>query len=288
MRNRKRGRILVGTVAAGLLVLAGVVWAATPLRPAAGSTAAASGPAAKKGVDAWAFRGATKALARSGATWYLDWSTAPESIAAPSGVHFVPMIWGAGNVTAGALSRAKRYGPDLLTFNEPDMSSQSDMTVAKALALWPKLETTGLQLSSPAVATGAATRGGWLDRFMRGAATRHYRVDFIALHWYGGDFTTSAAVSQLRTYLVAVHDRYPKLPIWLTEYSLINFGSGPRYPTGAQQASFVAASVSMLDGLRYVARFAWFALPTAGKESTGLFAPGAVPTAAGKAFSKAP
>jgi hypothetical protein len=51
-------------------------------------------------------------------------------------------------------------------------------------------------LGGPAVATGAATRGAWLeDRFMAGASEKGYRVDFIiTLHWYGGDFRTPQAV----------------------------------------------------------------------------------------------
>jgi hypothetical protein len=286
VRIRRAGRTLAG-IAASLVVLAGMGWAtAHPIWTSAASTPAVSKTAAKKGVDAWAFTGVKTALARSGATWYLDWSTSPEGITAPAGVHFVAMIWGAGSMSATDLSEAKHYGPYLLTFNEPDLSSQAHMTVAQALALWPKLEATGLQLASPAVATGAATPGGWLDRFIRGAANRHYRVNFIALHWYGSDFKTSDAVAQLRSYLVAVHHRYPTKPIWLTEYSLINFGNDPQYPSGAQQAAFVSASISMLDGLPYLARFAWFALPTAGAQSTGLYGPGAVPTAAGKAFAK--
>ena len=281
------GRTLAG-IAAGLLVLAGVGWAtAHPVRASAASTPAVSKAAAKKGVDAWAFVGVKAALASSGATWYLDWSTSPGTIATPAGVHFVPMIWGPGSVSTKALTEAKHYGPDLLTFNEPDMSAQANMTVAQALSLWPKLEATGLQLASPAVAYGADTPGGWLDRFMQGAAARHYRVNFIALHWYGSDFKTSDAVAQLRSYLVAVHDRYPGKAIWLTEYSLISFDNGTHYPSAAQQAAFVSASISMLDGLPYLARFAWFALPTAGAQSTGLYGPGAVPTAAGKAFAKA-
>lgn len=288
MRFRPVGRTL-GGVAASLVALVGAGWVtAHPVPRSAASTPAVSKAAAKKGVDVWGFTGVKTALTRSGATWYLDWSTSPGAIVTPAGVHFVPMIWGAGDVSARALSEAEHRGPDLLTFNEPDQSSQANMTVAKALALWPRLEATRLELASPAVASGAETPGGWLDRFMRAVAARHYRVNFIALHWYGSDFKTSDAVAQLRSYLVAVHDRYPTKPIWLTEYSLLNFGNGPRYPSGAQQASFVSASISMLDGLPYLARFAWFALPSSGAQSTGLYGPGAVPTAAGKAFSKAP
>ncbi len=42
------------------------------------------------------------------------------------------MVRSAPGVTPAALARAERSGPDLLTFNEPDLRSQADMTVAQA------------------------------------------------------------------------------------------------------------------------------------------------------------
>ncbi|MET7683460.1 glycosyl hydrolase [Streptomyces sp. NPDC005423] len=92
-------------------------------------------------------------------------------------------------------------------------------------------------------AAGAALAdvAGWLDRFMSGASARGYRVDFITLPWYGGDFRTPQAVQQLTSYLRAVHERYHK-PIRLTEYALIDFSHGTRFPSPAQQAAFLTAS----------------------------------------------
>src|SRR6185437_12976196 len=107
--------------------------AATPspqLSPAAAAPAATT---AKKGVGAWAFSGATQALAESGASWYYTWSATP-GVAEPAGVQFVPMVWGSANVTASTLSQVKHEGPVLLGFNEPDMSSQSNLTPAQALS----------------------------------------------------------------------------------------------------------------------------------------------------------
>ncbi|BCB83546.1 hypothetical protein Psuf_008590 [Phytohabitans suffuscus] len=194
------------------------------------------------------------------------------------------MIWGTKDVNDSALAAAKAAGPYLLAFNEPDMQGQADMSVEQALDLWPRLQATGSKLSSPAVAFGGADPGGWLDRFMSGARSRGYRVDFVALHWYGGDFTTSNAVDQLRRYLQAVHDRYGK-PIWLTEFALIDFsGGGVRFPTQAQQAAFMTASAKMLGGLPFVQRYAWFGLPATDKDQTGLFSSGTTPTAVGRAF----
>jgi hypothetical protein len=241
-----------------------------------------------KGVCVWAFRGVDTALKDSGATWYLTWSTTHRGIVTPPGVQFVPMVRDAATVTPAALAQARQSGPALLTFNEPDLATQANMTVGQALSIWPKLMATNLQLASPAVATGAATPGGWLDQFMKGVEQRHYRVSFIAVHWYGADFQTSAAVSQLRSYLESVHRLYD-LPVWLTEYSLIDFAAaGPVYPSDAEQAAFVAASVRMLDSLSFVPRYAWFALPAPSSgPSTGLYSPGPRATLAGLAFARA-
>jgi hypothetical protein len=240
-----------------------------------------------KGVCAWSFPGVSQALARSGASWYYNWSASHAGIVDPPGVSFVPMIWGSGSVTSATLARARSEGHVLLGFNEPDLSSQANMTVADALRLWPRLMATGMELGSPAVATDAATPGSWLDRFMRGAAARGYRVNFIAVHWYGSDFATGAAVSQFRGYLQAIHDRY-HLPIWVTEFGLVAFGHTPQYPTDGQQAAFVTAATSMLAGLGYVQRYAWFALPvTSDDGNMGLFASGPVVTSVGRAFQAA-
>ncbi|MCW2914877.1 MAG: subfamily polymerase sigma-24 subunit [Actinomycetia bacterium] len=268
-------------------------------RPAARAAAAPSprpkvvaAPAAKggtsciKGVSTWTFSAANRSLAASGACWYYDWASGNSGIAA-RGAEFVPMMWGAKSVTASALAQAKSQGKTLLGFNEPDMGAQSNMSPAQALALWPKLVGTKMRLGSPAVATNGATPNAWLDTFMRGAAARHYRVDFITLHWYGSDFRTANATVQLRSYIQAVYARYHK-PIWLTEYALIRFGSTTQYPTQQQQAAFLRSSTTMLAKLPYLQRYAWFALPATKGSGTGLFTTAGKPNVIGSAFQSLP
>jgi RNA polymerase sigma factor (sigma-70 family) len=252
------------------------------------TTAPARVTSALKGVGAWNFSGVTQALAESGASWYYTWSTSQAGIVSPPGASFVPMIWGPASVTTTALDQAKSESHVLLGFNEPDMSAQANMTVAQALSLWPKLMATGMELGSPAVADDAATPGGWLDQFMRGAAARGYRVNFITVHWYGGNFATSAAVSELKSYLQQIYDRY-HLPIWVTELGLVNYGAAtPVYPTDSEQAAFVTAAASMLARLTFVQRYAWFALPvSSGDGNMGLFTSGPEATEVGRAFEAA-
>ena len=139
----------------------------------------------QKGVSTWEFGPIPAGLKAVGASWYYNWSPTNASMPGPSGVEFVPMIWGADAVNDRTLATAKAEGDVLLGFNEPDLGEQANMTVERALELWPRLEATGMRLGSPAVAWGGADAGGWLDRFMTGAKEGGYRVDFIALHWYG-------------------------------------------------------------------------------------------------------
>ncbi|MER6706568.1 glycosyl hydrolase [Streptomyces fumanus] len=245
-----------------------------PTAPAAG----------RKGVSLNPFDGAPQALADSGVSWYFNWASSSSGVTPPQGVEYVPMIWGPGSVTDEQLASAKREGTTLLGFNEPDLASQANMTPEQALDLWPRLQDTGLRLGAPAVSQGADVPGGWLDRFMQGAAERGLRVDFIPVHWYGADFGPDAT-RQLREYLERVHERYHK-PVWLTEYGLIDFSQGtPRYPSQQQEADFIKASTQMLDGLGYLERYAWFTLSTH-TSPTGLY-DGTAPNTAGQAYREA-
>ncbi|MBQ1009414.1 sigma-70 family RNA polymerase sigma factor [Micromonospora sp. M51] len=315
--NRPRGLVpsLVAGVAAAVLAITMAVviqpddpsapsWAAPPsaaptavvtpsvapppsARPASKAPVPPVVSSARKGVGVWNFAGASQALANSKAGWYYTWGTQHPGISTPRGATFVPMIRSAENVTATELARARAAGPYLLTFNEPDLAEQANMTVEQALDLWPQLMATGSRLGSPAVAWGAPDPQGWLDRFMTGAQARGHRVDFITLHWFGADFTTATAVAQLRQYLQAVYQRYRK-PIWLTEFALIRFGGGgSQFPSPEQQAAFLTAATAMLGQLPYLQRYAWFGLPATDQDRSGLFRDGTEATAVGRAFQAA-
>jgi hypothetical protein len=265
--------------------------ASTGPSASASASAAASTPrggriGGKKGVSTYEWSGNRAALADVRASWYYNWSPRRDTTPGPATVEFVPMIWGARSVTDGNLAQAKRDGSVLLGFNEPDLREQANMSVEQALDFWPRLQGTGMRLGSPVVAFGGDKAGGWLDRFMAGAKARGHRVDFIALHWYGSDFRAAAATGHLRGYLEAVYQRY-RLPIWLTEYSLIDFAGGPRYPSDAEQAAFVRASTAMLGGLSFVERYAWFSLPSTRDAGTGLYRDNGTPTEAGAAYRSA-
>ena len=189
-----------------------------------------------------------------GVSWTYNWRPVSGAVM-PSGVEFVPMIWGKKDIPS--INKVAGEGKTLLGFNEPNKSKQADMTVEEALDLWPKLEATKMRLGSPAPAGGGATPGGWLDRFMTGCKEKGYRVDFICLHWYGENYHPEAAVQALQSYLTAVHERYGK-PIWLTEFALRKFKDNAVTATVAEQQAFMTKVLPMLDGLPFVERYSWF------------------------------
>ncbi|GLY28571.1 glycoside hydrolase family protein [Kineosporia sp. NBRC 101731] len=285
---RKRAKALRERIARARKAAATKTPTAAPT-PTTG-TGTGSGPdtvgSVKKGAALWKQDSITASLKDSGVSWFYNWSPEPQGVSAPAGVDFVPMIWGADSVTSANLAAAQKNGNTLLGFNEPDLGEQSNMTVEKALELWPQLEDTGMRLGSPAVAWGADQDGQWLDKFMAGAKTKGYDVDFITLHWYGSDFTSANATAQLKSYIEAVHRKYGK-PIWLTEYSLMNFAAGAqKFPSAANQAEFVTSSTKMLESLSYVEHYSWFAFPTStnGQDETGLYRPDGSATQPGEAY----
>ena len=219
----------------------------------------AMGQVAPKGVGD--YPGIPRAVANLSALhvgWYYDWGTAP--VGSAPGVQFVPMIWSHGKVNPAALHAAvaARAGV-LLGFNEPDVESQANMTVAQAIADWPQLAATGLRLGSPAPGTGEDVKtNGWLARFMTQIKAHGYRVDFICLHPYQSDFDPVRATENLRHELEYIHNTY-HLPIWVTEYGLVDWHQNT-YPDAATAGRFATLSAAMMHGLPFVERYAWYSL----------------------------
>ncbi|HET9102611.1 MAG TPA: glycosyl hydrolase [Solirubrobacteraceae bacterium] len=260
-----RHRRAVPALLLGALLLAALLLAA-PLIAGPGADrargAAVGGPRfTKRGVASARFLARAPAkLAGIGAGWAYDWSATPPP--GGRGPQWVPMLWGAGSLTPGALRTlraARRTGRThaLLGFNEPDSASQSDLSPQRAAALWPALERTGLRLGSPAP---AVPTDGWLARFMAIAARRHLRVDFIALHYYQ-DITDPHAITALHAQLAALHRRYRR-PLWITEIGAIDLRAWHEpmqgTPTPAGATAYMRRLFALLDGLPYVQRYAWF------------------------------
>jgi hypothetical protein len=188
--------------------------------------------------------------------WYYNWRPF-EKIEPVPGVEFVPMFWGAEDVTEENLS-AINGGPasHVLGFNEPDMEGQSNMTPEKCLELWPRLMTLKQKLGSPAPANWK-----WLEQFMPEANRRGLRVDFVCLHRYP-DISNPRAAEEIERMIEGAYQEYG-LPIWLTETGAADVSPWHQpqvsKPTPEMARSFVKELLPMLEGLPMVERYAWFA-----------------------------
>ena len=229
-----------------------------------GGTSATGGGSGTGGTQMQPFKGiaggACKVRTAMGVSWYYNWSGSEnEACAAPNGVEYVPMIWGADTAAniqtsvAGFVSKGYKY---VLGFNEPDNTTQSNVAVASALALLPAFDSAAaIAVGTPA--TQANTTGqAWFTQYMAGvAASTTLRADFIAIHWYGWNAgSCDAAASQLESYIKYAEAFPGNRPIWLTEWGCLNQSA----PTAAGVIAFFQGALAVFAKHPRLARYAWY------------------------------
>ena len=191
-----------------------------------------------------------------GAHWMYSWGNVlAEEI--PENVEFVPMFWGKGSVTDENIDRVKQLVAEgkvkyVLGFNEPDGAEQANMTVDEAIALWPRLEEIGVPLGSPAT---VGFNNAWMTDFMQKAEALNLRIDFVAVHSYGG-----SNVLNFINNLKQAHELYNR-PLWITEFAVADWNAtspeNNRY-SEAQVIDFMQDATSALNDIEWVHRYAWF------------------------------
>jgi len=147
----------------------------------------------------------------------------------------------------------------LLGYNEPDQSSQANMSVATAISAWGDLLGTGLRVGSPATSDGG--RSGWLYPFVQQADAAGLRVDFVAIHYYWSHDPTDPAgcASQMYSFLLDIWNNAQR-PIWITEWNNGANWTDSQWPvpTFAQQQACIAAMTQMLETTPFVERYALY------------------------------
>lgn len=199
-----------------------------------------------------------------GATWYYGWSLNKPSF---TNQQFVPMTWGKGACTEDNVKYlVERKDIDhLLSFNEPDNASQSNIPIIDtAINRYKLMQKTGLRLGSPVVTQDQAFgTGKWLTDFMTAAQQQQVRIDYIAVHWYDwGNQTNNGATDSLTaervfsrfvTYMDKVHQAYPGYPVWVTEYN-----ANINRLSETVHTYFMKLSTEWMNNTAYVERYAYF------------------------------
>ncbi|KAL4797652.1 hypothetical protein BDV19DRAFT_42239 [Aspergillus venezuelensis] len=200
-----------------------------------------------------------QALSDSGAvSWAYDWNMYTMGDL-PSGVEFVPMLWGSKMFTGWwtAIQTILNSGSThILGFNEPDMASQASMSSSDAAGYYKEYITKfngQAKLVSPAVTNGVGDDMGlnWMRNFLNSCTDCD--ISALAVHWYGDsadDFKSFVEEA------VALQEEFGISETWVTEFALNSDMSG----SGATQTSvdFLNEVLPWLDAQDAVARYAYF------------------------------
>ena len=202
-------------------------------------------------MNDWSYK-----IAEFNVYWHYSWAEHLCDLE-PDNVNFVPMIKSGRSIDDTVVTYLKNLKDEgrikyLLGFNEPDGVNQGNTTVEEAIAKWPLLDVVGVPLGSPATVNPTNT---WMRDFMSRAEANGLRVDFVAVHSYGGpdpvDFLNK---------IKKVYELYGK-PIWITE-----FGCGDWQAKTVEEnrhtpeavLAFMQAVLPELEKLDYVHHYAWF------------------------------
>lgn len=175
-------------------------------------------------------------------------------------IEYIPMLWNMTDLDLRIekLKILKQQGKIkyVLPFNEPDHANQSQMTVDQVIEAWPKLESIGVPLCSPAP---AAVLQSWMLEFMDKAKKLNLRIDYLCVHRYSND-----NLQNLEDWIQRVHDTYKdkyNIPIWITEFAVSDFKAltpQQNVYTPARVEAFMKAALTALDNNPLVGRYAWF------------------------------
>jgi hypothetical protein len=218
----------------------------------------------KKGIAFGYHSEADMAADSKGMSWWYNWAVVPDNgvkdVFENYDMDFVPMAWNGGfNETAlRAFYASHPNSKYLLGFNEPNFTSQANLTPSEAAALWPKLEAIAkdynLKIVGPAVnycdkcisVNGVQITDPvqYLDSFF--VACPGCQVDYIAVHNY---MCYSGA---LRSYI----DRFKKYgrKIWLTEFACWDQAN----ISPDMQKSYILGALDYLENDTMIFRYSWF------------------------------
>lgn len=197
----------------------------------------------KKGVGlVESMFGATQ-LDLLGVSWYYSWGF---TTGVTTTKEFVPMVFSLNTIPHITPSNT------ILGFNEPDNSSQSNMTVPTAIANWAPLVSNSVRVGSPGTAGNPLTSGSWQTQFM--TYNPNPKVDFVCVHWYKGP-----NITKFKSDMLAIIQKYNK-PIWITEFAPQTVSSSTADPnkyTQAQVTAFINAVIPWMNGQTMIERYAW-------------------------------
>ncbi|DAA76254.1 TPA_exp: Uncharacterized protein A8136_0926 [Trichophyton benhamiae CBS 112371] len=185
--------------------------------------------------------------------WAYNWGSNSNNIG--NGIDYAPMLWGQKffndwtKSTPSILSTGCKY---VLSFNEPDIPSQANMSPQDAIQAhkqYMKPFVGKASIGSPAVSNGGGEMGlSWLGKFLDGCAGQ-CNIDFLNVHWYDSAQNVDAFKKHITDSINLAH-KHNIDKIWLTEFR----GDGDEN----SQVQFLHQVLPWLDSNPGVARYSYF------------------------------
>lgn len=201
-------------------------------------------------------------VARYNATHWYGWGLHPQIggvSTANNPTHFQPMLWNnrIDRVADMLLRRAEWAVSDvpkyLMGFNEPNHSTQANMSVQTALDEWSRMEQVNLPLLGP---QHDWAWGSWYTSFFDQADAKGFRIDEG-----GGHIYPSSSSVNYDSFSSGVTDGYNAQNgrvQWVTEWNWVNWGGAATW-TSAELYSVVAETLWRYENNPWVKRHEFFA-----------------------------
>jgi hypothetical protein len=215
-----------------------------------------------RGVATNSWGGCEDLILLSNISWYYNWGLTPTSSIQGCSfgsryIEYVPMVHAAADVTPDLVSKLPPGTKYLMSFNEPNFSSQGNLSPAQAATLWLQVEQqlskAGLlgkiKLGAPSASPGGDLMSphDWLTWFYGNCSTCHF--DFQNFHIY--DCNLPYYDAGALNYWLSIASSFGK-PVWLTEFDC------PNPSSAAMEIQWMQTALAALDSNPNVARYAWF------------------------------
>ncbi|KAB8349822.1 hypothetical protein FH972_023835 [Carpinus fangiana] len=189
-------------------------------------------------------------------TWFHHWQMTSVQQLVDGGAEYVPMLWGPKYESEWYNDIMPEFDANppkhILAMNEPDIESQANMSPEDAAGYYQSMlaplrdRFEGVQISSPQLCYDI----DWMKSFMDSLSQQGGHVDFLAIHHYQG----WDSIDQLTQYVENIHNLWPDLKIWMTEYGVTS-ESGP---SEQNVQDYMIEATQWLEQTGYVDRAAWF------------------------------
>lgn len=184
-------------------------------------------------------------------SWGYNWDS--DSAGLSSSFNYVPLLWGLSHTdvwNSRATSAIANGATHLMSFNEPDMTSQANMSpedAASAYKTYMMPFAGKAKLGAPAVTNGGGSMGlNWLAAFLE--ACDGCQIDFVTIHWYDSASNTA----YFKEHVQNATDVAGGKPVWVTEFAPT--GS----PSNADISTFLEDVMPWMDSQSFVERYSYF------------------------------